>query len=275
MFPFPWLTALPLALASFVGGDGPTVDGPQPPAAKKPAAKSSKRSDAAKVDPLAEAARLKRSATGKEGEEKITALTAAATEYERVAKTAVATPALGAEATWRAGEIWRTVRHEEDARRCFAATTSLATAAPNFAARAWLELGHLDRRAKRLDDAEKCYAQVLIITPEQRRESAQAMTWQGKILIDQKNEKDGHALLLAVGQRYPELRLDDIRNVDLVAVDWIEAGRINEARELVADCIERHSTPDEGDDEVDTAVRRALDRMRSREKLANPPATKG
>jgi len=223
---------------------------------------------------LAAAAKLKREASGKKGEEKLDALTKAARGYERAARELADEKPSAAEASFRAGEIWRTLRHEEDASRCFTAAAQEA-AAPGFAAKAWIELGHLERRQKRLDEAMRCYERVLAVTPEQRRECVRAMTWQGKVLLEQKKEKEGHSTLLAAGQRFPEFPLDDIKNVDMVAVDWIEAGRIDEARALVDDCVERHSDPDDGEDEVEPAVKRALEKMKSRELLANPePAAK-
>jgi tetratricopeptide (TPR) repeat protein len=260
-------------------GDAPDV---VPPAAAKAdgAAKDAKPAKAEKkVDPFAEVTRLKRSASGKEAEEKHAALTAAAKECERIAKGAGLEPAVAAEAHWRAGELWRTLRHEEEARGCFTATTRFAEAAPRLAARAWLELGHLDRRAKRWDDALASYRRVVALQPEQRRESASAFTWQGKVLLAKGDAADGHALLLSVGARFPELPLDDVRNVDTVACDWIEAGRLEEARDLVADCLARHAPADtddpseEADDdeaESDASLRRALDKMKSRKLLAAP-----
>lgn len=227
---------------------------------------------------LAEASKAKRAASGLKAEEKLAALTKAAGEYERAARAVADERAAAAEALFRAGEIWRTVRHEEDAQRCFAAVAAEAASAPGFAARAWIELGHLERRQKRFEGALRCYGCVLAIVPEQRRECVRALTWRGKTQLEQKDEKEGHATLLAVGGRYPDFPLDDIRNVDLVAVDWIKAGRVAEARALVDDCLERHDDSDDADadggDDDSPAVRKALDRMKSRELLANPPPAK-
>jgi len=220
---------------------------------------------------LAAAAKLKREAVGKKDEAKLEALVRAAQGYEKAARDLSGEKAALAEASFRAGEIWRTLRREEDAGRCFAAAAAESAGSPAFAAKAWIELGHLDRRQKRFDQALRHYERALAVTPQQRRECARALTWQGKVQILHKMEKEGHATLLAVGQRFPEFPLDDIRNVDLVAVDWIEAGRLAEARSLVEDCLERHSEPQDDDEEVDPSVRRALDKMKSRELLSRPP----
>ncbi len=267
MFLAPSLASLTLFAA--LNGLGDTPD--SSPAKAPPKAAPSATGEVERKDPLAEATRLKRGAAGKEGEAKHAALIAAATEYEKVARAAGEDEALAAEASWRAGELWRTLKREEEAQRCFEQTTSYAAAAPRSAARAWLELGHADRRAKRFDAARRNYQRVLALVPEQRRESAQALSWQGKVARAEGQTAQGHALLLAVGTRYPEFRLDDIKNVDLVACDWIEANRPAEARALIADCLVRHSEPDDGDEEVDASVRRALDKMKARKLLLDPP----
>lgn len=273
MFAATLLTILPL-FAGLAGTGDVTDTGPDSPTKVK----SAKGVKAAKVDPFAEVTRLKRSATGKTPEEKHAALTAAAQECARVAKGAME-PAVVAEANWRAGEIWRTLRHEEEARRCFTATAGMSAVEPQLAAKAWLEIGHLDRRAKRFDAAIESYRRVFAITPEQRKESAHSLTWQGKALLAKDDAAGGHAMLLAVGQRYPEFAVDDIHNVDIVACDWIEAGRVDEARELVDDCRERHANLDGAtteDDDSDTdavaAIERAFSKMKCIKLLDAPTA---
>ena len=238
-----------------MGGRGETAG------ESEPAVKNAKEA-------LSGAAKVKREASGKQGEEKLAALMAAVKAYETVASDHAAVVVVAAEARFRAGEVWRTLKHDEDSRRAFTAVTALAKGAPTWAARAWLELGHADRRAKKLDDALVSYTRVLTVVPEQRRECVQALSWQGKTLLEQKNDKEGHATLLAAGTRYPEFPLDDIKNVDRVASDWIKAGRVVEARELLADLDEKHGKPDEGETEVEPAIVRALQRMKVRELLA-------
>jgi len=276
---FPLVTLAAAFAPSADRGDPPDV---VPPAAAKADGAAKDAKAAKKPDPFAEVSRLKKSAAGKEAEEKHAALTAAAKECERIAKADGLEPAVAAEAHWRAGELWRTLRHEEEARASFAATTRFADVEPRLAARAWLELGHLDRRAKKWNDALASYRRVVALQPEQRREAARSFTWQGKVLLAKGETADGHALLLSVGTRFPELPLDDVRNVDVVACDWIEEGRVAEARDLVADCLARHAKDDaaepsdEGDDdeEADLPLRRALDKMKSRKLLADPDAAK-
>lgn len=260
MFVATTFTALVLSVLAPAAADDP-AGAPARAAPQEAAPKT------AQADPLEEGRRLKRSATGQEGAAKHSALTSAAQEFERVALASGGQGELAADASLRAGEIWRTLKQEEAARRCFERAAALAKAAPRFAARAWLEIGHLDRRAKRHEAALAGYQKVVELRPEQPREAAQALTWQGKVRIAMGQVPEGHALLLAVGQRWPELHLEDVRNVDLVACDWIEAGRVAEARALVAECLERHAEPDAGEEEVDEAVRRAMDKMKSRARL--------
>lgn len=240
-----------------------------PPIAKKAdggddAVRSKKGEEA-----LADAARIKRSAAGKKDAEKLELMTKAAASYEAVAKEFAADADVAAEASFRAGEIYRTVKRIEDAGRCFTAAAGSKTT-PEWSARAWLELGHIARRLHKYDDAFKTYGRVLEVAPQQRSQSVDALTWQGRVLIEQKQEAEGHALLLSIGARFPDFPVDDIRNVDDVAVDWIRAGRIDEASKLVLDCVERHGRPGENGKEPGEAVRRALDHMKARELLAAP-----
>jgi tetratricopeptide (TPR) repeat protein len=222
---------------------------------------------------LADAARIKRSAAGKKDAEKLELMNKAAATYEQVAKEFAADADVAAEASFRAGEIYRTVKRIEDAGRCFnSAATSKTT--PEWSARGWLELGHIARRLHKYDEAFKTYGRVLEVAPQQRSQSVDALTWQGRVLIEQKQEAEGHALLLSIGARFPDFPVDDIRNVDDVAVDWIRAGRIDEASKLVLDCVERHGKPNDQGKEPGEAVRRALDHMKARELLAAPPKEK-
>jgi tetratricopeptide (TPR) repeat protein len=249
---------------------------------KPPRPAATKKADGGKADgdeaqkrgeaALADAARVKRSAAGKKDAEKLELMTKAAAAYEQAAKEFATDADVAAEASFRAGEIWRTVKRIEDASRCFT-LAAMAKGAPEWSARSFLELGHIARRLHKYDEAFKTYGKVLEVAPQQRSQSVDALTWQGRMLIEQKQEAEGHALLLSIGARFPDFPVDDIRNVDDVAVDWIRAGRVDEASKLVVDCVERHGHADAEGKEPGEAVRRALDHMKARELLAAPQPT--
>jgi tetratricopeptide (TPR) repeat protein len=263
----------PSGFAAKVDGDGDGKPAPAPVQKPADATKDKDASPAKKAaEALGDAAKLKRTAAGKKDEEKLEILTKAATAYEQVARDFVTDVETAAEANFRAGEIWRTVKRNEDARRCFTGAAN-CSAAPEWSARGWLELGHIARRLKKLEEAFKTYGKVLEVAPQQRSQCVDALTWQGRVLIDQKQETEGQALLLSIGARFPDFPVDDIRNVDDVAVDWIRAGRVDEATKLVLDCVDRHMRPADGK-EPSEAVRRALDHMKARELLAAPPKEK-
>ena len=272
----PFLSPIPAYLLLlpflFPSGTAAAADGdgkPAPAPVQKPAdaAKDKDASPAKKAaEALGDAAKLKRTAAGKKDEEKLEILTKAATAYEQVARDFVTDVETAAEANFRAGEIWRTVKRNEDARRCFTGAAN-CSAAPEWSARGWLELGHIARRLKKLEEAFKTYGKVLEVAPQQRSQCVDALTWQGRVLIDQKQETEGQALLLSIGARFPDYPVDDVRNVDDVAVDWIRAGRVDEATKLVLDCVDRHMRPADGK-EPSEAVRRALDHMKARELFA-------
>jgi len=278
----PFLSPIPAYLLLlpflFPSGTAAAADGdgkPAPAPVQKPAdaAKDKDASPAKKAaEALGDAAKLKRTAAGKKDEEKLEILTKAATAYEQVARDFVTDVETAAEANFRAGEIWRTVKRNEDARRCFTGAAN-CSAAPEWSARGWLELGHIARRLKKLEEAFKTYGKVLEVAPQQRSQCVDALTWQGRVLIDQKQETEGQALLLSIGARFPDYPVDDVRNVDDVAVDWIRAGRVDEATKLVLDCVDRHMRPADGKEPSET-VRRALDHMKARELLAAPPKEK-
>ena len=263
----------PSGTVANVDGDGDGKPAPAPVQKPADATKDKDASPAKKAaEALGDAAKLKRGAAGKKDEEKLEILTKAASAYEQVARDFVTDVETAAEANFRAGEIWRTVKRNEDARRCFTGAAN-CSAAPEWSARGWLELGHIARRLKRLEEAFKTYGKVLEVAPQQRSQCVDALTWQGRVLIDQKQETEGQALLLSIGARFPDYPVDDIRNVDDVAVDWIRAGRVDEATKLVLDCVDRHMRPADGK-EPSEAVRRALDHMKARELLAASPKEK-
>lgn len=82
----------------------------------------------------------------------------------------------GAEAAFRAGELWRAGEADERARAEFEAARSLQPEGP-FAARAALEIGHIERRAGDLQGALAAYTGVLSdpsAASERRAEAALA-----------------------------------------------------------------------------------------------------
>jgi tetratricopeptide (TPR) repeat protein len=229
---------------------------------------------------LSHASGVRRSSHGKEGEAKYTLLRDAATAYEQVASDFEDVPTAAGEAWFRAGEIFRILRNVELAAVRFEKAAAIAEA-PTFGARALNELGHLYRRTRDYERALSFYRNVAEKFPAERREAARAQTWQGKVHVLQEKFEEGHRLLLEVYRLFPEFPVEDIRNVDTVATAWIKDGRSEEARRLVQDCLERHSLPTEGEEEVAKDVSTALERMRARELLdqQNPseenPATTG
>ena len=174
----------------------------------------------------------KQKARGIKGEERVALLTKAAKTYEEVGSNHGSVKEVAAEAWFRAGEIYRTLRNFEESKRCFEAVDAHSSVT-EFAARALAERGHLFRRIKEYDAAFDLYAQVIQRFPEERLEGVRALTWQGKVRILQDRLEEGHALLLQTSEQFPDQPVECIRAVDTVAVDWIEEGKIDEARNLV------------------------------------------
>jgi tetratricopeptide (TPR) repeat protein len=212
---------------------------------------------------IAQARSIKSEAQGKKGEERYNILLRAAEAYQKVAADYSAEHKVAGESWFRAGEILRILRQVEAAERCFASCSKISEA-PEFGARGLQELAHISRRLKNREEALQRYAAVEVQFPDQRRECARALTWQGKVLIELKRVDEGQKTLLAVGSRFPEFPVQDIRNVDLVAMVWAKNQRPDEARALVRACIDRHSVIPEGDKEVPEKVKKALAKMKAR-----------
>jgi tetratricopeptide (TPR) repeat protein len=177
---------------------------------------------------LEEASAAKRAARKVTEEGREQALLAVATRYDAIAAdTAYAVPER-TEALFRAGEILRTLKQIEPADSRFGKAVSLGEpveAARGFAARGLLERAHILRRANDEADALALYAEVGRRFADQRRSAAHARTWTGKLLLRGGRELGRAAeVLQGFAEAFPEYATEAVRNADLVAVAWFEAG---------------------------------------------------
>jgi tetratricopeptide (TPR) repeat protein len=220
---------------------------------------------------LEHASRTKRESHGKEAEEKYEILLRAVKEYEEVASMYSTLAEIAGEAWFRAGEIYRTVRRVEDAQRCFQAAADLVENSA-FASRALNEIAHLHRRTDRFDEALALYESVEKKFPDERKECVKARTWQGKMLLELGRQEEGEQRLLSVGHDYADFPVEDVRNVDLVATAWHKAGRVEDCRKLVDECLQRHADAPDSANALSAEVQRAIDKMKARELLDTPEA---
>ena len=228
-------------------------------------------------DALQSAAAAKRAASRLGPEEKDAALEAVVGSYRAILGREDFPAAARAEAAFRAGEIERTRKQVDLGDALFARAVELGGALPvtapeadgarDFAARALLERAHIRRRAKDVAGALAAYAEVRERFGDRRRSAAHARTWTGKLLLADGERARAAEALLGFLAAYPEYPAEAVRNTDLYALELLEAGDEEGAREAVsrlrlelAPILEAGGKPAE-------SVRRALDGLRVTEQL--------
>lgn len=214
------------------------------------------------------AKQLRRAAGKKTGEERRTALRAAADAYRKVATEHPDSAAVSAEAAFRAGEIMRSLGDADAARSDFELAAKSGKQAPQFGARALNELGHLARRKEQFDEAIAFYQRVNSEFPGQDGEGARALTWVGKLEARLGKDEQARTTWLSLQERFPSQPVLAIRAADLAVLSWIEAGDATQAAKSLADVDARFGGDDNKSQawwspEVDTA----LSKMRCRTKL--------
>jgi tetratricopeptide (TPR) repeat protein len=220
---------------------------------------------------LSNASAAKRAAQALEDEERGRAMLAVVAQYDAIAEGDVYAVPERTEAAFRAGEILRTLKRVDEADTRFTRAVALGEAvedARGFAARALLERAHILRRADDVEAALALYAEVGRRFADQRRSAAHALTWTGKLLLRNGKLEQGAETLQGFADAFPEYATEAVRNADLVAVSWWEAGDEPAARATVA-WIEGRMEPllGEGGRQAEL-VRQALERMRVTSLLA-------
>ncbi|MGQ0554276.1 MAG: tetratricopeptide repeat protein [Planctomycetota bacterium] len=220
---------------------------------------------------LKEASAAKSAAQKLDGEARSSALQMAAGRYDAIAADEAFAPAIRAEASFRSGEILRSLHHEEAAEQRYSTATALGQAVPEaleFAARGLLERAHMARRGKDVEAALSLYGQVRERFSAHRRSAAHAMTWMGKLQLKAGQREQAAQLLQGFAEAYPEYPVEAIRNADLLAVEQLEAGDETAARTTVERVQAAMEAVLAAGGKTAEAVRKALDGMRVTEQLA-------
>ena len=218
------------------------------------------------VQRLKEAWSLRRTSFKKKGEEKRKILLETVDRYRSVMQEFPEAKAACAEASFRAGEIYRSLKMTEEAKGAFEGVLRYDTHGP-FAARALLELGHIHRRAKAWDPALAFYRRVIAQCPKERDRCADAFTWTGKVLLRKKAYEKARKVLVEFADKFPEFPEDAIRNIDLAAASLLQEGRQAEAQALVEKWRAHFEAMLGKDERMDRRLERALERMKTPERL--------
>jgi tetratricopeptide (TPR) repeat protein len=184
---------------------------------------------------LKKASALRRTSFKKPKEEKERIQLEAAACYEEIIVGCPGCASECAEASFRAGEIYRTLRLTEQAEKSFLRTLKFSRKG-EFAARSINEVGHICRRKKDYVAAIACYRRTLAECAGVRDECGEAETWIGKVYLKMGDVDKGRQTLLAFAERFPEFPLAAIRNMDLAAQSFIREGRFVEAAGVVDRC---------------------------------------
>ena len=214
---------------------------------------------------LARAAGARRALEGKRGSERWRARAAAAEACRAVRVHFPEARAQGAEAAFRAGELWRAGGEDERARVEFEAVLELESGGP-FGQRARLELAHLERRAGRIEYALAGYVDALARDPATERRGAEARLWAGRMQLELGAREPARVLWREVAAlaRDP---LHRIEAFDLLAAELVELGDLEGAAGTLEQC--RRELFEEGAEltERGRRVRGALVDMGSRRAL--------
>lgn len=212
---------------------------------------------------LAEARAVAADAKGKKGSERIAALEAGAAAYQRVAEAYAADPAVAAEASFEAGELWRRRGSLAEAERAYRA--ALAGDPARYEARASFELAHLLRRGKQIEAAVELYRKVATLQPGTAR-AQNALVWCGRTLqaggkIDDAVAAFSNALQSAAGAA----AVIDAGN--WLAKAQIRKGDLDGARGTIAEVEKRTSGEAAGETPAAQRVQTALAEMTARRAL--------
>ena len=175
-----WAARCSVACLALVVAPPPSVVGPPADSiAGRAAAHEVERKDSARAQ-LEHAVRRKRELRGRTGTARSRARNTAVAAYRAVRTYFPAEGSLGAEASFRAGELLRAGGFERAAVLEFEQARKLG-AGTAFRARGGLELGHLHRRADRLQKALAAYEGVIAMGRAERQHRDRATHWAGRV----------------------------------------------------------------------------------------------
>lgn len=211
------------------------------------------------------ASSLKRERKGLKGEEKRSHLKEVAEAYAAVGRYFPESIAEVSEASFRLGEIRRTLRDRDGAFIAFEKAYELK-GNRRFAARALLEIGHLHRRAKEFPQAISTYEKVVKEFPDQEDQRDSALLWVGRARLASKDNRGARTAWKEVLKKSSD-PMDKLKAYDLIAGSYLSDEEVAKARETIEKCKVELSPLAEEDSSQGARLKKALERMRSVKKL--------
>lgn len=169
---------------------------------------------------------------------------------------------IGAEASFRAGELLRAGGDPEAAQSEFRQAEELGRGTP-FRARARLEIAHLQRRAGDARAALEEYLGVAGDPSAEQQHRDEAWLWAGRTWQAEGRIDDARRAWkgVAEGEGHP---LDRLQAFDELGLSWIDAGDLEQARASVAACLAALEPAAAEESELGCRTRSALHLMRTR-----------
>jgi hypothetical protein len=171
----------------------------------------------------------------------------------------------GAEAAFRAGELWRAGEADGRARTEFEAVLALERSGP-FAARAALEIGHIERRAGDLEGALAAYTGLLSDPSAASERRAEAALAAGRVHA----EMGARGLARSLWERVARSTDDPLLRIaafDLLARDLIAHGDLEGAAGTLELCRSELAGAASESTALGQRLRAALSEMRAIEEL--------
>lgn len=220
---------------------------------------------------LKQASVLQHSKKGLKGEDKRNHLKEVAEAYAAVPRLFPDSVAECTEASFRLGEVRRSLGDRDAAFLAFEKAVELK-GNRKFAARALLEMANLQRKAKKIADAAGTYEKVAKDFSDQADQRDTALLWAGKMKLANKEVDAARASWSIVAEKSQD-PFDQIRAFDLIASSYLSEGKQAEATQAVEKCRQLVGPLAEESSSKGTRIKRALEKMKSAAKLATPVAS--
>jgi len=172
---------------------------------------------------------------------------------------------VGAEASFRAGELFRSAGEQQEALAEFARAES-SGGRTVFRARAGLEIAHLHRRGLRLMEALAAYERVMGRQGADRAYRDEATHWAGRVHQELGRTADARRLWERVAREGAD-PLDRIRAFDAWALSLLEEQDLEGAAGVLELCRSALRDVSLEETRLGTKVRASLERMRSVDRL--------
>lgn len=172
---------------------------------------------------------------------------------------------VGAEASFRAGELVRAEGRDDEALELFRAAQRGGEGTP-FRARGALEIGHLHRRNGRSREALDAYLSVAADPGAQPSHRDDAWLWAGKVWSSRGQAEEARRAWSGVAERGAD-PVDRVLAYDCLVLQRVEEGDLEAAAGVLDACLRSLSDVALEETERGASVRKALQRMRCVEVL--------